>query len=397
MVMRSVFPVIVLVFMLVFFIPAAHAQGEICPDVVLDSYATTKDVCEAIGDDEACYGNLTVTIQPQTVAFSAPGDLAGIEEIESLRLSSMTEDTAEWGITLLHISALTNDESAPQSVELVLFGNVEIANAADAESQFAPMQAFTFTSGIADRPCIDAPDSGLLIQTPQGVGNITLLVNEVTIDLGSTAYLQAQPDGEMIINIVDGQGDVSAQGTTVTVPGGARARVPLDANGLADGPPIGPEPYDTGPLYELPIALLTEPIEIAVLPFDDADPLNTDLPTPGTWAYTAVLEVIGDWPAEFCEDSVTFTSNNPQQVFLRAGNPFYGGFGPFRPAGSGVYIDEEIHEDEAGTTIHTQTMRVSAPNLMEYEETFTSDPIDPYLPTTHAGCVFQMELVNADD
>jgi hypothetical protein len=126
---------------------------------------------------------------------------------------------------------------------------------------YAPMQAFTFTTGMDDAPCEEAPDSGILIQTPAGVGEINLLINEVEIRLGSTAYLQAQASGEMTVNVIEGEGRVTAFGTSVSVPEGTRARIPLDENGVAADVPEGPEAYEG--FDALPLVLLPRMVTIA--------------------------------------------------------------------------------------------------------------------------------------
>jgi hypothetical protein len=75
---------------------------------------------------------------------------------------------------------------------------------------FGPMQAFYFTSGIGDAQCQEAPDSGILLQTPEGAGKIDFVINEVNISLGSTAYLTAEPNSLMTINIVEGEAEVTS-------------------------------------------------------------------------------------------------------------------------------------------------------------------------------------------
>jgi hypothetical protein len=147
--------------------------------------------------------------------------------------------------------------------------------------RYSPMQAFYFKSGKKDAPCEQAPDSGILIQTPQGAGKITLNVDGADITLGSTAYFQAQPSGEMTMSVVEGQGTVTAGGQTVTVPAGARARVPLDANLTANGAPVGPEPYDAAALGVLPLKLVPQVVTIAPA----FDPSAAIQPTPGKWQF----------------------------------------------------------------------------------------------------------------
>jgi uncharacterized protein YraI len=129
------------------------------------------------------------------------------------------------------------------------------------DSAFTPMQAFYFQSGIGDAPCAEAPDSGILIQTPKGLGQIALTVNEVNISLGSTAYLQAQPGDVMTISVLEGQATVSAFDVTQTVPAGSQATVPLDENLAASGPPTETQPYIEDDLQTLPVDVLPSSVE----------------------------------------------------------------------------------------------------------------------------------------
>lgn len=127
---------------------------------------------------------------------------------------------------------------------------------------YGPMQAFYFRSGIGDAPCAEAPESGLLIQTPEGSRRVRLLVNEVEIELGSTAYLQAETGNEMIVNLLEGTAQVTAASETQFVPAGTRVRIPLDDQGTASGAASAPEPYEDAPLEPLPVILLDEEITV---------------------------------------------------------------------------------------------------------------------------------------
>jgi hypothetical protein len=130
-------------------------------------------------------------------------------------------------------------------------------------SGFGPMQSFYFRSGIGDSACAEAPDSGILIQTPDGVEQVNLRVNGVDVQLGSTAYFQAEPADEMIISTIEGSASITAQGVTQIVAAGTQAEVGLDANGVANTPPSDPHPYDFDSLQALPISVLEREIEIA--------------------------------------------------------------------------------------------------------------------------------------
>jgi hypothetical protein len=109
---------------------------------------------------------------------------------------------------------------------------------------YTPMQAFTLRSGLNDAQCAEAPDSGLVVKTPEGIAKVTLLINEVDIQIGSTVFFQAQPGGDMILRVIEGSTQVSAFDTTVQVTTGNQTTLPLDESLKAAGPPTPPTPYD---------------------------------------------------------------------------------------------------------------------------------------------------------
>jgi hypothetical protein len=150
---------------------------------------------------------------------------------------------------------------------LTITGDVDalaVVDALDGETPYTPMQAFYFRTGIVDPlGCADAPPDGILIQTPEGAGEIMLRANDVDIQLGSTAYLQAVADDEMTISVIEGEGQVTAAGETVIVPAGASVGVPIDAELRAVGAPQDVQPYDADALAALPIEPLPRAIEIA--------------------------------------------------------------------------------------------------------------------------------------
>lgn len=123
---------------------------------------------------------------------------------------------------------------------------------------FSPMQAFYLRPQFSGVQCSDAPN-GVLVQSPDDV-KVQITVNEVQIQLGSTIFLQLEPDGAMIVNDVEGDVQVQAGGITVDVPSGYRTRVPLDAEQRPTGTPSQAEPLDAAALAALPVAILPEQI-----------------------------------------------------------------------------------------------------------------------------------------
>jgi hypothetical protein len=182
-------------------------------------------------------------------------------------------------------------------------GDVSLLNVVDPSqpAPLSPMQAFYFQSGIGDAPCAEAPDSGILVQTPEGVDEIEFTVNDVKIILGSTAYLQAQPSGDMTTSVVEGEATVEAGGASVVVPEGSYVSVPLDADGRASGTPSQPQPYDPAKMALLPIRILPRDITITAPIGGNTTGVNILL-TAGEWTWTT-----GESSSEGCEPGIAET------------------------------------------------------------------------------------------
>lgn len=244
--------------------PVAQSADDECPAFVGDALAKTTDICDGTGRNQACYGNsqLAATMQDDTNAsFANPGDIVDVTTIKSLQLSGLDLGNELWGIVLMRLQANLDDTTPGQNVTFLMFGDVELENRSEGDTN--NVQSFYFASGIGDSACNSAPESGLLIQTPEGVGEINLVINEVNIDLGSTAYIQAERDADMIVNVVEGQAQVTSQDVTQTVSAGYRTTIALDENGVAESPPAEPEPYQVQALRRLPVRNLQRPITIA--------------------------------------------------------------------------------------------------------------------------------------
>jgi uncharacterized protein YgiM (DUF1202 family) len=329
--MRQSRPIGITLFLLLLFTTSVLAQ-DVCPDLVQNALTAAESLCGGTRRDEVCYGNsnLEAVPYPETpnLNFTAPGDIAGITNIQTLRLDGMDVTEGTWGVALMKVQANLPDTNTIENVSIVLFGDVEIENQVPPSAELAasvnsdsanirltpstdssvvasltngttltvtgrngdnswlrvrldgetggwvfaslvnvegdinsldviggggyspspgPMQAFTFRSAANDRPCDEAPNSGLLIQTPEGVGEISFLINEVDIRLGSTAYLTTPQGGDgnqLQISLVEGGGRVESDGVAQYLLPGQTLFVPLNEDGVADGQPSDPEPYD---------------------------------------------------------------------------------------------------------------------------------------------------------
>ncbi len=266
-----------------------------CAEQVQAALTSVDAACSPIGRNQVCYGSPPLQALPEGL-LNTPGDTADLAQIDSLSLSRLDVPEA-WGVALMRIQANLPD----QNVTLLLFGKVEIDKVSGAlpgpsngtissitelaGSVFGPMQAFAFRSGLGETRCQGVPPDGILVQTPAGAGEIPLQANQVDLWLSATAFLQAIPSDVMTIDVIAGQGRVTALGTTIIVPAGARAIIPLDEAGLAAGPPELAA-YTEDDVADLPLSLLPESVEIAA-PLDESRLRGHDVL--GDWVYTDTL------------------------------------------------------------------------------------------------------------
>jgi len=232
---------------------AVSAQADRCPAIVQTALAAAERGCAETGRNQVCYGNAMLQAEPQPgdsrLVFRRPGDVVDVAQVRSLRLSPMDIAESVWGVALMRVQANLPDTLPGQNVTMLMFGDVEFRTPEDTS-----LQAFYFRTGIGDAPCAEAPNSGILIQTPAGSGQIAFTINEVNVQLASTAFVQAVPGEEMRLNLVDGRAIVEAFGVEQTALGHMRIRVPLDENLAASGPPGPPERCDDADMQGIPVA-----------------------------------------------------------------------------------------------------------------------------------------------
>lgn len=359
--------------------------AEECAALVENALDIAYDSCTTAARNTACYGNQTLVITPRPnvrlAEFARPGDIAPLSALESLELGNRI-DQEEWGIALLQVQADLPDTAPGQNVTMVLFGAVTMQNAvgsdaeipevtpeatADTESEdiasYSPMQAFYLSTGIGDRPCAEAPDSGILVQTPEGSAEITLNVNGVTVHLGSTAYLQSA-GGTLRITVIEGTARVTAAGVTQTVPAGAFVQIPLTPAGQAvGGAPAAPQAYEAAPLQTLPVHLL--PLAVTIAPPADAATLTgTSIDTTATYQTTfsyVLVNDCADWDLQDRSDYDTSLSFAEDGAVMNLGAFVYA------RAGDGSYTYQETFGPVENQTIWTYTIQFTAPGAFEGE------------------------------
>lgn len=130
-------------------------------------------------------------------------------------------------------------------------------------TSYGPMQAFYLQNGKQQTSCEKVPNDGILIQTPEGVAQVQLWINEVKIKLGSTAFIQASPDKTMSITTLEGAAHVEALGVEQVAVAGTTVTVKVDENLQPVAPPSLPHAYKSNEVKTLPVKSLERQIVIA--------------------------------------------------------------------------------------------------------------------------------------
>lgn len=194
---------------------------------------------------------LLPTLRAGVVASLAPGQTAtAVERLADnswVRIEVPDSDIMGW----VNASLVTSDS------------DISTLNVAQPQQPYyRPMQAFYFESQNQETTCPEMPTSGLLIQTPEGVGEVRLLINEVNIQMGSTVYFEAQANRSMKVTTLEGHARVEALGVAHTAVAGTSIEVQLGADMKPVSPPSLPVSYDETALHNLPVKNLQRPIEI---------------------------------------------------------------------------------------------------------------------------------------
>jgi hypothetical protein len=232
-----------------------------CPQIVARALELVSEACADTGRNQVCYGHIDLTAIPQPTAsdftFQKIGDITRVNDLTSLTLKPMNEEAGTWGVALMRLQANIPDTLPGQNVTFVLFGDASILPAAGPSG--SPMQAFFLRTGIGDAPCAEAPSSGLLVQTPEGVGEVVFNINGVDISIGSTILLRSMTGEEMTVSALEGAAVINVDGTLYPVVAGTWTRMSLGQISIVDRP-ILPIAYVNEVLEALPVSLLERPI-----------------------------------------------------------------------------------------------------------------------------------------
>jgi hypothetical protein len=185
---------------------------------------------------------LILASAPSGSALTAVGRLADSSWVRIL--------IAETGAVGWVSTSLISPSNADQSFE-------SLAVQDGSSPYFGAMQAFYFTDN-GGSGCGNIAADGILIQTPEGTARVTLLVNEVSIELipnenGATALITGNAEDGMTVSVIDGEAIVEVNGDGYYVDSSQETTVPLNPDLSPSGQPSAPSDYDVDEMIELPV------------------------------------------------------------------------------------------------------------------------------------------------
>lgn len=140
----------------------SEEEETACTQLTTFALEMVDQLCQAVGRNQACYGNLVVDAEPrvsvQDFAFSKAGDIASVAAIQSMKLGGLDIVKEEWGVALMRLQANLPDTLPGQNVTFLLFGDVQLDNL----SGGAEFQTMTVEEGLNVRltPSDTAPILG---------------------------------------------------------------------------------------------------------------------------------------------------------------------------------------------------------------------------------------------
>jgi hypothetical protein len=195
----------------------------LCQELIERALQVSGSACDQIDSNNVCYGNDTLLaelIPDASMRFSERGDIVGIDYLHRLSVSPINLDTQEWGIAIFKVMANLPRSLPGETVTLMVFGNTTIDN----ESQ--NLETFYFSSGLGEIVCEKVPFDGIMLTMPDGTG-IRFVVNGAELMLMGNASLTATENGEMVVKLFSGSGQITSLGQTQSFGAGQQVSVQL--------------------------------------------------------------------------------------------------------------------------------------------------------------------------
>jgi hypothetical protein len=111
-------------------VAVSEEEETACTQLTTLALETVDELCQGIGRNQACYGNLRVNVEPRVntedLQFDKAGDVASLTSIRTLTLGGLDLINQEWGVAMLRLQANLPDTLPGQNVTFLLFGDVRL-------------------------------------------------------------------------------------------------------------------------------------------------------------------------------------------------------------------------------------------------------------------------------
>ncbi len=156
--------------------------------------------------------------------------------------------------------------------------------------EFTNMQALLVSSRDVDPSCVDAPNSGLLLQSPDGLtSRVRTRINKVIVEFNGTLFIRSQPNGNFSAIVLEGEARFIADGFRSEVVPGFEVIVSMDGQSQAISAPV-PDTYDANLVRNLPVSLLGRLVALPTLDLPEPTPEEVAITTEAAPELTTVAE-----------------------------------------------------------------------------------------------------------
>ncbi len=372
---------------------AQEGDDEACTMLIEDALQVVGTACVEMGRNEVCYGNNVIEVELQadvTASFEDSGDVVDVGDVVSLITEPADPDMGTWGIAFMAVQADLPDES-DENVTFILIGDVEVSHDETFEDEDGT-QSFVLESR-ENEMCEGAPD-GMLIQSPDGE-RARIVVNGVELVMSSAVFVTAEADNVMQIQGLEGQIDVTADGSTESLMVGFQTTVPLDGL-VADGVPTLPEPIPAGD--EFPLNIQTSLLSVMGSGDTAASGGETDESGQNYSDDFATFVLPEGWVAvrldldvpiiAFSNDADYLNAVIAEEVGDRPTGTLYGTIRHWSLLNNGANADETVRSLASGTVIRDYVLE--GPSVVTMGDhsvtTYTNSLID--IPTNGYGIVY---------
>ncbi len=269
--------------LLLLLISGVGAQELTCDVLIQEALYRATELCLGMGTDEVCYGNNLVEVETRAasaaVAFDTPGDVVALPDIQTIRATPLNVESGDFGVALLRARVEVPGSLPGQIVTFLMVGDVALQDTAE-DGDTGGLRTFVFSTGIGQSRCNELDYDTLIVDGPDNV-EITFTLNGADVRLGSTAVFTAAPGGAMEMLLLDGAGEITANGATQVVEAGEGTLLTLGgSDGLtAASAPAEPEEFPPERVAHLPTALADAGQNVALgKPVRASNALPTDPP-----------------------------------------------------------------------------------------------------------------------